>query len=63
MQPTTRRIIRSYGLLIVIALAFLLMALFVKEKDRTVPAESAPLSPASAQDAPSGAPSEEVVVL
>ncbi len=38
--PTARRLIRSYGLLIAIALAFLIMALFVREKERTVPAES-----------------------
>jgi hypothetical protein len=41
LNPTTRRLIRSYGLLILIAIGFLLMAMLVREKDRTVPAESA----------------------
>lgn len=40
MSPTVRRLIRSYGLLVVIAIAFLVMTMFVREKDRTVPAES-----------------------
>ncbi|HYZ94016.1 MAG TPA: hypothetical protein VFA34_16710 [Actinomycetota bacterium] len=42
-RSTARRLIRSYGLLILLALAFLLMALFVREKERTVPVESMPL--------------------
>lgn len=41
-RSTARRLIRSYGLLILIALAFLLIALFVREKERTVPVESLP---------------------
>lgn len=44
---TARRLIRSYGLLILIALAFLLIALFVREKERTVPVESLPASVAA----------------
>ena len=40
LSPTTRRLIRSYGLLILIAVGFLLMAVFIREKDRTVPAQS-----------------------
>jgi hypothetical protein len=40
MSPTVRRLIRSYGLLVVLALVFLVMAMFVREKDKTVPAES-----------------------
>lgn len=39
---TARRLLRSYGLLILIALAFLLIALFVREKERTVPVSSLP---------------------
>jgi hypothetical protein len=46
-RSTARRLIRSYGLLILLALAFLLMALFVREKERTVPVESLPLPVAS----------------
>ena len=42
LGPTTRRLVRSYGLLVAIALAFLLLALFVREKERTVPAETLP---------------------
>lgn len=44
LGATTRRLVRSYGLLILIALAFLLLALFVHEKEQTVPPESMPLS-------------------
>lgn len=40
LSPTARRLIRSYGLLIVIAIAFLLMAMLVREKPKTVPDES-----------------------
>lgn len=40
LSPTARRLLRSYGVLIAIAIAFLLMAIFVREKDRTVPVES-----------------------
>lgn len=39
LSPTARRLIRSYGLLIAIAIAFLLMAMFVREKPKTVPDE------------------------
>ncbi len=39
-RPTTRRLIRSYGLLILLALAFLFLALFVREAPRTVPTQS-----------------------
>lgn len=35
----TRRLIRSYGLLILIALGFLLMAMLVRTVDRTVPVD------------------------
>jgi hypothetical protein len=42
LSPNARRLIRSYGLLIAIALAFLILALFVREEERTVPAESMP---------------------
>lgn len=40
--PVTRRLIRSYGLLALIAIGFLLMALLVREKDREVPAQGSP---------------------
>jgi hypothetical protein len=40
LSPTARRLIRSYGVLILIAIAFLLMAMMVREKPKTVPAES-----------------------
>jgi hypothetical protein len=40
VSPTTRRLVRSYGLILLIAIAFLLMAMLVREKERTVPAES-----------------------
>lgn len=40
LSPTARRLIRSYGLLIAIAIAFLVMAMMVREKPKTVPAES-----------------------
>lgn len=40
LSPTTRRLIRSYGLLIAIAIAFLFMAMLVREKPTTVPDES-----------------------
>jgi hypothetical protein len=40
LSPTARRLIRSYGLLIAIAIAFLLMAMMVREKPKTVPVES-----------------------
>jgi hypothetical protein len=39
LSPTARRIIRSYGILILIAVAFLLIALFVHEVPKTVPAQ------------------------
>lgn len=39
LNPTARRLIRSYGLLILIALAFLTLAMFVRETPRTVPTE------------------------
>jgi hypothetical protein len=35
-----RRLVRAYGVLVVIALAFLIMAVCVREKDRIEPAES-----------------------
>lgn len=38
LSPRARRLFRSYGLLILIAIAFLLMAIFVSTVDRTVPA-------------------------
>jgi hypothetical protein len=40
LSPTTRRLIRSYGLLVLIAIAFLLLAMFVHERPKTVPAQS-----------------------
>jgi hypothetical protein len=40
LSPTARRLLRSYGVVVLLALAFLLMAMFVREKDRTVPVES-----------------------
>ena len=40
LSPTARRLIRSYGLLILIAIGFLLMAMMIREKPKTVPAES-----------------------
>ena len=42
LGPTARRLIRSYGVLVLIAIAFLILALFVREKERTVPAETLP---------------------
>lgn len=48
-----RRIVRSYGLPLLIALAFLLMTLLVPTVDRTVPADPTPTatSPESPGDA------------
>ena len=40
MSPIVRRLVRSYGLLVVLALVLLVMAMFVREKDKTVPVES-----------------------
>jgi hypothetical protein len=40
LSPTARRLVRSYGLLILIAIGFLLMAMMIREKPKTVPAES-----------------------
>lgn len=40
LSPTARRLIRSYGVLVLIAIAFLLMAIFIREKPKTVPANS-----------------------
>jgi hypothetical protein len=40
LSPTARRIVRSYGVLILIAIAFLILAMFVREEDKTVPVES-----------------------
>jgi hypothetical protein len=40
LSPTARRLIRSYGVIVLLALAFLLLALFVREKEETVPAQS-----------------------
>ncbi len=45
--PTLRRLIRSYGLLILIALIFLIIAMFVRERERTVPVESLPFDVAT----------------
>lgn len=39
LSPRTNRLIRSYGLIVLIALAFLLMAMLVRTVDRTVPAD------------------------
>jgi hypothetical protein len=38
MSPTMRRLIRSYGLVIVLAIGFLALAMFVREKPEVVPA-------------------------
>jgi hypothetical protein len=38
LSPAIRRVIRSYGILILIAIGFLLLALFVHETPKTVPA-------------------------
>ena len=43
LSPRGRRLVRSYGLLVLIAIGFILLAMFVPEVDRTVPVESAPL--------------------
>jgi hypothetical protein len=40
LSPTARRLVRSYGLLILIAIGFLLMAMMIREKPKTVPAQS-----------------------
>jgi hypothetical protein len=40
LSPTARRLIRSYGVLVLIAIAFLVMAMMVREKPKTVPADS-----------------------
>jgi hypothetical protein len=40
LSPTARRLVRSYGILILIAIGFLLMAMMVREKPKTVPVES-----------------------
>lgn len=40
LSPRLRRLVRSYALLILIAIGFLLIALLISEKPRTVPAES-----------------------
>lgn len=40
IPPIARRIIRSYGVVILIAIAFLLMILFVAETPQVVPAGS-----------------------
>ena len=40
LSPTAKRLVRSYGVLILIAIGFLLMAMMVREKPKTVPAES-----------------------
>jgi len=39
LSPTLRRVIRSYGILILIAIGFLLLALFVHETPKVVPAQ------------------------
>ncbi len=39
LSPTLRRIIRSYGILILIAIGFLILALFVHETPKIVPAQ------------------------
>lgn len=40
LSPTARRLIRSYGLLILIAIGFLLMAMMIRETPKTVPVQS-----------------------
>jgi hypothetical protein len=39
LSPTARRLVRSYGLVFLIALGFLLMAMFMREKPTVVPVE------------------------
>jgi hypothetical protein len=39
LSPALRRIVRGYGLLILIAIGFLLLAMFVHEAPKTVPAK------------------------
>lgn len=39
LSPTTRRLIRSYGLVILIAVGFLIMAMFMRERPKVVPVE------------------------
>lgn len=40
LSPRGRRLVRSYGLLVLIAIGFLLMAMMVRETEQTVPVES-----------------------
>lgn len=40
LTPRMRRLVRSYGVLVLIAIGFMLMALLVRERPRTVPVES-----------------------
>jgi hypothetical protein len=40
LSPTARRLVRSYGVLILVAIGFLLMAMMVRERPKTVPVES-----------------------
>jgi hypothetical protein len=46
LSPRARRLIRAYGLLVLIAIGFLLLAMLVREKPKTVPAQGweAPVS-------------------
>lgn len=39
LSPTARRIIRSYGILILVGIGFLVLALLVHETPKTVPAQ------------------------
>ena len=39
LSPTMRRLIRSYGLVFLIAIGFLLMAMFMRETPKVVPVE------------------------
>lgn len=39
LSPVTRRLIRSYGLIILVAIGFLLLAMLVRSVERTEPVE------------------------
>ena len=39
LSPTLRRVVRSYGVLILIAIGFLILAMFVHETPKVIPAQ------------------------
>jgi len=47
-SPTAARLLRSYGLVLLIALVFLVVVLFVPTLDRTVPVEPSGMAPSFA---------------